>query len=352
MQNKKIAFLVIDFMPHQMTTINTLIEQYNCKVLSITFKTSIPGMKFEEHEFYQFNEANKYTFLEKLMNFKPDLMVVAGWYVRDFVWISSKIKRSLNIPVVSYTDTQWLGTLRQYVNCIISPIYLKRAFSHLWVAGIYQFEYARKLGFKKDEIIFSSLSCSSAFFDGGRVSRKKDSSIKRLLFVGRLVEDKGFDLLIKAWNKINLKSDWKLIIIGSGPLRNLVGNASDIQILGQMDNDEVMYQMKSADCFVLPSRFEPWGVVIHEAAAAGLPIIASKVCGSAPHFLINNYNGFEIEPSISSIKFALERLMKLDDQQLLQFSENSKKLARSINPEKCVSSLVSIFDLDESYSGS
>lgn len=344
MQNKRIAFLVIDYMPHQMTTINTLIERYNCEVLSITFKTSIPSPKFEEHQFYPYQQVGKTGVLDKLTNFKPDLMVVAGWYIRDFVWISSKVKRSLNIPVVSYTDTQWLGTLRQYVNCIISPFYLKRAFSHLWVAGIYQFEYARKLGFRKDEIIYNSLSCSSVFFERNLVSSFPSNSKKRLLYVGRLIELKGVNLLVKAWNNISIKTDWELVIIGDGPLKDLISKVSHVQIIDHMDNDAIISQMNNADCFVLPSMFEQWGVAIHEAAAAGLPIIASKVCGAVPHFLINNYNGFVIEPSVSSIQEAIERLISLDHQQLIQFSENSKKLASSITPDICVSSLVSIFE--------
>jgi glycosyltransferase involved in cell wall biosynthesis len=341
-QNNRIAFLVIDYMPHQLTTINTLIEKYNCEVMSFTFKASIPTPQIEKHQSYQFVQYNKLGTLEKLTIFNPDLLVVAGWYIKDYVWISKEVRRRLNVPVVSYSDTQWSSKPRQYINCLISRFYLKRAFTHLWVAGIYQYEYARKLGFRKDKIIYNSLSCNSAFFDNHVASSISRDSKKRLLFVGRLVQVKGVDLLIEAWKNIRFKSDWELIIIGSGLLKELIINVPNIQIIDHMDNNSIIDQMKQANCFVLPSRFEPWGVVIHEAAAAGLPIIASNVCGAVPHFLINNYNGFVIESSVSSIQQAIERLINLDNQELLNFSINSKKLANSITPDICVSTLISI----------
>jgi glycosyltransferase involved in cell wall biosynthesis len=221
---------------------------------------------------------------------------------------------------------------------------LKKAFSHLWVSGIYQFEYARKLGFDKKHILLNALSCSSAFFSDINVSQKEDVCKKRLLFVGRFVHVKGIDLLIEAWKNVVNKDNWELIMIGDGPLKNGINlnEQRDLQVLDYMSNDEIILQMRQASGFILPSRFEPWGVVLHEAVAIGLPVIATNVCGTSPHFVINNYNGFITEPNITGIHCAIQKLINLDHEELGLFSHRSKEIASGVTPEKCVASLVSI----------
>jgi glycosyltransferase involved in cell wall biosynthesis len=111
-----------------------------------------------------------------------------------------------------------------------------------------------------------------------------------------------------------------------------------------MPQSELIKEIEQAGCFVLPSVFEPWALVIHEVAASGLPIIATNVCGAAPHFVISGYNGYQIAPSVESIKRALEKVMALSEVQLIQFSENSKKLAESITPELGAAQLMSILN--------
>ncbi len=62
-----------------------------------------------------------------------------------------------------------------------------------------------------------------------------------------------------------------------------------------MSQDVLIKEIQKSGCFILPSIFEPWAVVIHEFACAGLPIIATEVCGATPHFVINGFNGLSIK---------------------------------------------------------
>jgi len=332
-------------MPHQIISIQAVINNYQAKVHAFNFKdnTHIPE-NIENLITYRLKNFSRTAFLKRIIEINPDMMVVAGWAVRDFVWAAKQIRKKLNIPVVSYSDTQWRGTWKQKVNCLISPWYLKKAFSHIWVAGVYQYEYARKLGFAKNQIIYNSLSCDIELFKNVSLNHKATDYPKNFLFIGRFVAVKGLDFLMDAWHQISDKKGWTLTLVGDGPLKKQYQNKDDVIVKDFMLQTELIKEIEQAGCFILPSVFEPWALVIHEAAVAGLPIIATDVCGATPHFVINGYNGFKVQANTASIKNALESIMAMDTKQLIRFSHNSRILAESITPELGAAQLMSILN--------
>ncbi len=104
------------------------------------------------------------------------------------------------------------------------------------------------------------------------------------LFVGRLVEEKGIETLLATWSRLSVKP--KLKIIGDGPLAAAVANAAatirEIEWLGPRSKEEVSGAMAEASVLILPSTwYEGFPLVVAEAFAAGLPIIASRIGGLA-----------------------------------------------------------------------
>lgn len=99
--------------------------------------------------------------------------------------------------------------------------------------------------------------------------------------VGRLVPQKGFDLLIRALAEPAIRDrDWELRIAGSGPeVANLLKLSSHLQVEDRVsfvgETDEPEHFMSTLDVFVFPSRFEGFGLVLLEAMAVGVPIVAS-----------------------------------------------------------------------------
>lgn len=341
----KAVFLVINYMPHQLVSIGAVIKNYQAEVHAFSFKDNTPiPVNLKNLITYRLKDFSRKDFLQKLLEINPDIMVVAGWAVPDFVWAAKQVRKKKNIPVVSYSDTQWRGTWKQKINSLISPLHLKKAFSHLWVAGIYQYEYARKLGFSKRQIIYNSLSCDLELFKQGAFKHKKNNYPKNFLYIGRFVPVKGLNLLIEAWTQILDKKGWTLTLIGDGAEKDTIKNIRGVTVKNFMPQKELIREIEQAGCFILPSIFEPWALVIHEAAASGLPIIATNLCGAAPHFVISGYNGYQINPTVESIKLALEKVMALNENQLIQFSENSRKLAESITPELGAAQLMSIIN--------
>lgn len=344
MSNTRAVFLVIDYAPHQLTTIDTFIEKFKCDIFSISYKANNYQSNSLKHLHIKYAKNQKNDFLKKVENFRPDILIVAGWFVNDFVWIARRIRKSFNIPVVSYSDTQWTNNFRQFVNCLISPIYLKLSFSHIWVSGIYQYEYARRLGFSRDRIIFNALSCSDKFFEVQARANKNNTERKKLIFVGRFVKEKGLDLMINAWTSLSNKQGWELILIGNGPERDKFSGLDDVLVEDFIDNNQLPEIMANAHGFIITSISEQWGLVIHEAAAAGLPIIATKVCGAVPHFVHNNFNGYVVDANSKSILHALEKLVKMREEELSEFAIRSRMLAYNITPSKGVSNLIELIE--------
>jgi len=107
----------------------------------------------------------------------------------------------------------------------------------------------------------------------------------RLLAIGRLVSMKGFDVAIRAVELANQSADRRvaeLSIIGDGPelesLKQLVdspGVGSSVTFKGRLDNSVVCEHLREADAVIVPSTFEPYGVVVLEALAHGRPVLAS-----------------------------------------------------------------------------
>lgn len=107
-----------------------------------------------------------------------------------------------------------------------------------------------------------------------------------ILFVGQLIERKRLDLLIDAIVACQ-RPEVELTVIGSGPLeeplreRAFTALGARVKWLGLQKSTDVPRHMASADCLVLPSRYDGWGAVVSEALMAGTPAICSDKCGSA-----------------------------------------------------------------------
>ena len=129
----------------------------------------------------------------------------------------------------------------------------------------------------------------------------------RLLTVCYMEEEaqlykKGMDILIKAWAKASAKySQAKLIIGGGGKSLEKVVEwtrkyqvTEKVEFLGALTRQQVVEQMQMCDCFVLPSRYETFGVVYIEAMACGKPVIA--VANGGPDDFVHEFNGILIQP--------------------------------------------------------
>jgi len=162
--------------------------------------------------------------------------------------------------------------------------------------------------------LFSGYSVvDNSHFD--RIPEPSEEAV--LLCVARFSPEKNLDLLIRAFQRSELAAGWKLRLIGGGPeeeaLRRLDDGSAVIEFAGWVGYAELPAEYARARAFILPSRFEPWGLVVNEAMAARLPVIVSDACGCVPDLVREGSNGFTFRAGDeNSLRAALNRLAGLE----------------------------------------
>jgi glycosyltransferase involved in cell wall biosynthesis len=296
--------------------------------------------------FYNRSDLSKNAISVLLEKINPSIVVVSGLMDMAYLWAISK-SRNKKIPIIMALDTQWNGTIKQYfaVSLGILGIF-KFFFSHAWVPGVFQFEFARKIGFSKNQIIYNLYSADiNIFSEFNKRSEAKDYP-HRFIFVGRLEESKGLKLLLEAWHSIESnRKDWELHIIGNGALSDFLKNKKNIFVKNFLQPETLVNELKMSGCLILPSTYEPWGVIVHESTAAGLPLILSNKVGARTEFLISGLNGY-IFKNKNAIDLAEKLLLFINksDDELFEMSKHSNYLSTKISPQSSAMNLLSILE--------
>lgn len=282
-------------------------------------------------------------------NIAPVLTVVSGWMDRGYMSVAKQLRLE-GLPVVVGFDDQWHGTLKQWLAIILGWVgYFSRFYSHAWVAGLYQFEYARRLGFEKKNIIYDLYSADLCLFSqayNDNRENKQNNYPHRFLFVGRFEPVKGLDVLLHAWQELGAKKgDWELHLIGNGSLKAQLEATAGVVVKDFMQPEQLMQEVANAGCFLLPSSGEPWGVVVHEFAAAGLPLIVSDVVGAASAFLISGLNGYSFRVNDpKALANGMHQIINMTDQELQAMAVSSHALSQRITPETSAGNLLSVLN--------
>lgn len=272
----------------------------------------------------------------------PDLILCSGWTDKAYLAVCKSWRKK--IPVVLAMDNKWLGTAKQHVARLVSRFTVLRYFSHCWVPGQQQFKYAEKLGFKADTIKTGFYTCDVEHFarvNAQTMEAKSKHFPHVFVYAGRYYDFKGIQDLWEAFVKLKLAypNDWKLICLGNGDLDPV--QHSDIQHLGFVQPEHLGEIMAGSGVFVLPSRVEPWGVVVQEFAAAGFPLLLSSAVGSGEAFLQEGMNGFSFRPSDpDSLMHALRSIVELNDHKLVDMGQKSAAIATTVSPEQWTATLL------------
>lgn len=348
----KILYLYSELMGYQIPILKEYVTKYNAEVHVIHWDhkklTPYRPPLFDNVYYYNRSEFTVNQLKKFVLNTKPDIVYISGWMDKGYlaaVWPLRKI----GIPVVCGFDDIWFKTLKQKIASIVFPIFRKLFFSHAWVSGPYQYEFAKRLGFKNNEIIYNLYSADLEIFNNAyteSIKNKKKKYPHRFFYAGRFENVKGLDILIKAWKEISeQRKDWELYIIGNGSLHDYIASNKDIIVLDFMQPEILVNEIENSGCYILPSRFEPWALVLHEFSAAGLPIICSDICGAAPVFVTPGYNGFTFKTG--NVKDLVRKMIKIinsSDAELILMSENSHKLGQKITPEISAASFMSVLN--------
>jgi len=234
--------------------------------------------------------------LGALVDFAPDVVVAAG----GGIWSSPA-----NIAALAarrrhgWGIVPWWGSFtrpRQTLPRRVAEPWVKAfmRMSDAWlVYGSRQARDVVELGADPERVVVAPITALVPEARGRE--RRPSDGPTRYLFVGRLIERKGLDVLLEAFGRVD---DGELRIAGDGPLREMVDAAAArdprIRLIGHAAGDELVRAYRDADVLVVPSLYEAWGLVVHEGLAHGLPVIATDQVGAADDLIEPEVNGYAV----------------------------------------------------------
>ena len=223
-----------------------------------------------------------------------------------------------------------------------------------------KYEVIRDLGAPIDKIVVIPNGIDLEMFSKTiKINRDKYALPweKIVLFVGRMVYEKGPHILIEAAHRaLMIDNSLKFVLVGDGPMREQLmrrvyelGIAHKILFTGFIDDEELIGLYQLADVCVFPSLYEPFGIVVLEAMAAGCPVIVSSI-GGMQEVVDNDVNGCKVPPGdIEALKSAILRVTS-DDNFRKWLSENAKRKVRDYDWKNISERTIEIYkEVLESY---
>ena len=285
----------------------------------------------------------------ELRAFRPDAVVIYGYNTATTLLAILWVIRH-RIPMLMRTDSNVLADpgkapLTLALKRLLLS-WLTRRVSAFLSIGTMNSQYWQFYGATPEKIFLARYAVDNERFqiqaDHYRVSRQtiRDENGWRqrylLLYVGRLVGFKRVDVLIEALRRLSTKrSDIGLVIVGNGPERERLGRLAQgmpyVYFAGFQDQSDLPKYYAVADVFVLPSKWEPWGLVVNEAMASGLPVIATRKVGSARDLIVEGENGYLVpENDPVALASAIDRACE-SEQHLLLLGEKARGTVQSWN---------------------
>jgi glycosyltransferase involved in cell wall biosynthesis len=220
---------------------------------------------------------------------RDSLHVFSGFFSHPLVWSGFRRLAGSEARLAVYSEapeqpllTGWLKRLRGRV---IARRWAGRFALVLAIGGV-GCEFFERIGFPRERILPFGYFPDVPPLPTVDASRENDSPV-RLISAGQLIRRKGIDLLIEACAPLP-DAGWRLDIYGDGPerskLERRVGSlalADRVAFRGAVSNAAVHEALAAADCAVLPSRFDGWGMLVSESLAMGTPAICTDRCGAA-----------------------------------------------------------------------
>lgn len=278
--------------------------------------------------------------LNRLLQHRPDILLVAGSWTIPTVWIASLSPtpiRKIFWSESHLSSSQHTGSVARWARRFIL-----RRFREFAVPGTlskaYVVHHTRKARIHDlpnlvDPVM--SYGDSEQTRKRLRASFKSGRGRRTLLIVARLAPEKGLLPFLESLRHLGTDDRMKLniLIAGTGAMRDelqrrIAASELDVRLVGHKSQCEMSELYVQADGFCLPSLSDPNPLSVIEALWAGLPLLLSSRVGNHPECLQSSKNGFLFDPlNPRSVAQAVSRWLDLTDQELRNFSEASSRIA-------------------------
>ncbi len=281
--------------------------------------------------------------ISRLRSENPDVVVIAG-YNHPTMMMAIAYCVFTNTPFVIQAET-WVertGLKAKLKQMLLHPILFKAG--AFLVTGTLGRKYWVSRGYDENKIrVFANTPDVEYFMqkraevkDEERVALRESwqcGSRQVAVFVGRLIKVKGVDLLLGAMREMEDEDRPFLVIVGDGTEREELERLAEgmpVAFLGFLQIDDLPAIYAAADYFVLPSILEPWGVVVNEGMACGLPLMLSEQVGAHADLLepsIRHGNGALVEgPTVENLKEGMMKMAMASDEDLSRMGIRSQNI--------------------------
>ncbi|MBC3786334.1 glycosyltransferase family 4 protein [Spirosoma utsteinense] len=252
--------------------------------------------------------------LRAVRAFKPDVINLTGYYDPAqqllLLWANANGVRVVMQSESTMADQQRGGWKDQLKRWLLSRC------DGFFCFGNQSADYLIKLGVPPEKVLMRKNAVDNeslrAVFEKALPTRSSQQQAlglrpNNIVFVGRLIGVKNLPMLVTAFAEARKRSlaaaSWGLIMLGDGAEQDRL--TAQIQSLGLADAVHILpgrpwFQVPQvlalSNVLALPSRSEPWGLVVNEAMACGLPVIVSNRCGCVPDLVHDRRNGFVFDP--------------------------------------------------------
>ena len=277
--------------------------------------------------------------LKLLHDFNPKFVLCSGWGDQQYLeWV-----KVLNKPTAIAFDTTWKNSLKFIIGSLYFKLKYKKLFQFAFIPGIAQKKTASKLGFSTKRTLNGFYTCEDTF----RLNRSILNESKELWCVARYIHAKNINFLCETFLSIppNERSGWKLNLAGTGELFSSRIENEDIIHHGFLQPNELSKKLENAKAFVLPSLYEPWGVVVHEMASLGKPLLLSNAVGAKQDLLEEGMNGYSFNPTSSSeLKKNLLTIFQSSHEELQTMGNKSSEMASKFSSDYWVSQFTKMLE--------
>lgn len=293
----------------------------------------------------------------KLDELDPEVILVPGYYtlpaLAAVLWARRRNKKAILMSESTRQDHR----RRPYVERIKRAV-VRRLFHAAIAGGTRQAAYLKDLGFCESDIARLYDVVDNDYF-----AQQSDHCLNQqllepanlpkryFLYVGRLAPEKNIDGLIRAFARYRECGGlWSLVIVGGGPLEQDLqqqvlakGLSSYVHFEGLKNTRDIVVYYAFAQWFILPSWREPWGLVVNEAMASGLPVLLSDRCGCSDDLLEQGGNGYVFDPTQEeALVRLLLRISKLTEEQRQRMGRRSREIISHYAPHLWAEEVVRI----------
>jgi glycosyltransferase involved in cell wall biosynthesis len=344
---RRLVILTEIISPYRIPIFNALARQSGVSLHVIFLSETDPGLRQwevhkEEIQFsYQvlpawrrrigrYNALLNLGLVRALNAASPDVLLCGGYnYVAS--WQALFWARARGIPFLLWSESNLQDLRRDHAFVEMLKDEFFRQCSGFVVPGRSAAEYLRTHKVKEWSVFTAPNAVdNNRFAVASAVARQNEPALRTqlglprryFLFVGRLVPEKGVFELLSAYAKLNEQTRRQvgLVYAGDGASRReLEEHAAAvspgmIRFAGFVQRDPLATYYALADMLILPTYSDPWGLVVNEAMACGLPVVVSRVAGCAANLVRENWNGLLVSPrDESSLLAAIGHLAENPD---------------------------------------